>query len=88
MDDNAHPTAASCGLPPVVGDHIRIDRRATDLIPAGTLLRVAGVRPARNAAGWAYLDVLLLDADEPAGEPYGSAEVLVPMASVVVYRQP
>lgn len=85
MDDAPVPTA-SCGLPPAVGDHIRIDRRATDLIPAGTLLRVAGVRPARNAAGWAYLDVLLLHSDEPTGEPWGSAEVLVPSTSVVVYR--
>jgi hypothetical protein len=63
---------------------VRIDRRATDTIPVGALLRVVGVRPAVSIQGWAYLDVLILNG---AGrEPCGSAEVLVPVASVVVYR--
>lgn len=85
MDEIDHPTAACCGLPPLVGDHVRIDRRAADTIPVGALLRVMGVRPAVSIQGWAYLDVLILT--DPSGEPAGSAEVLVPVASVVVYRR-
>lgn len=87
MDESQRPAAASCGLPPAAGDLVRIDRRAANTIPVGALLRVVGVRPAVSIHGWAYLDVLILAGDEPRGEPYGSAEVLVPIAAVVVYRR-
>lgn len=70
-------------LNPVAGDTIRIDQRATRDVPAGAILQLIGIWPSARVRGWAHLDVIILGED---GRPYRSTSVLVPVASVTVYR--
>ncbi len=68
---------------PVAGDTIRIDQRATRDVPAGAILQLIGIWPSPRVQGWAYFDVIILGED---GRPERSTSVLVPVASVTVYR--
>jgi hypothetical protein len=68
---------------PVAGDVISIQQRAIRDLPAGAVLRLVGIWPSPRVPGWARLDVIILGED---GRPERGTSVLVPVASVTVYR--
>jgi hypothetical protein len=68
---------------PEAGDVISIRQRTVRDVPAGAVLRLVGIRPSPRVPGWVHLDVIILGED---GRPERGTSVLVPVASVTVFR--